>query len=63
MNDKLIERKCYFCGKTFIPAPYHIYKARTAAGIQKLCSYKCQCEYEKIHKSKKKASYIRGYES
>lgn len=45
------ERKCPFCGNTFIAAPFHVYKcyAPNASGEkQKLfCSYSCMMDFER----------------
>lgn len=37
------ERKCPICGKTFIVAPFHIYRAKDRL----VCSWGCVCKYEK----------------
>ena len=42
MAYDLIERECAFCGKIFIPAPYHSYKYCDKL----LCSYTCRLRYE-----------------
>lgn len=44
------ERDCPVCGKSFIPAPMHIYKIKYG---QFVCLYKCRCAYEKADKGKK----------
>lgn len=33
----IAEKECVVCGKTFIPAPEHIYKRKT----EYMCSYTC----------------------
>jgi hypothetical protein len=42
---------CPVCSKRFIPAPYHIYKARVNGNRVLCCSYTCmrknETEYEK----------------
>lgn len=37
------ERKCPICGKTFLPAPLHIYKVNNRL----VCSWGCVRTYEK----------------
>ena len=39
----LVEKKCPICGKTFIPAPMHVYKRNNCAGgrMKWFCSYHC----------------------
>ena len=49
-NWEPCEKICPVCGKPFVPAPLHIYKIK---GGQKVCSYKCRCEYEKFEEAKK----------
>lgn len=35
---------CPICGRTFIPAPYHIYKAYINGSLKYLCSWTCYCK-------------------
>lgn len=37
------ERKCPICGKIFLAAPFHIYKAKNKL----VCSWGCVRKYEK----------------
>ena len=41
MCEPLTDRKCACCGKTFIPAPYHIYKKAHNGHVIYFCSYTC----------------------
>ena len=47
----LVEKKCAVCGKTFIPAPMHVYKRKPgSSGHTKwLCSYHCMLAWDKEH--------------
>ena len=41
MCEPLVDRKCACCGRTFIPAPYHIYKKTYSGHVVYFCSYTC----------------------
>jgi len=45
------EKKCPICGKTFIPAPMHVYKRTTGSGgkTKWFCSYHCLLAWDKKH--------------
>lgn len=47
----IIEKKCAICGKTFIPAPMHVYKRKHGSGgkTRWLCSYHCMLAWDKMH--------------
>lgn len=47
---------CPVCGKEFIPAPYHIYKARVNKNKVLCCSYSCMCKDEAEYERKLKQS-------
>lgn len=50
----LRECKCAVCGKSFIPAPMHVYKRTFGTGghTKWLCSYHCLLEWDREHKRK-----------
>lgn len=37
LNKYVHTKKCPICGKTYVPAPYHVYKV----GRTPVCSYSC----------------------
>lgn len=39
--------KCPICGKTFVPAPQHIYKFTDKGRIKSVCSWGCMRAHEK----------------
>lgn len=43
-RDYIQVKTCPICGKTFVPAPMHIYKIKYG---KKVCSYHCMRKYEK----------------
>jgi YHS domain-containing protein len=47
----LVEKKCAVCGKTFIPAPMHVYKRKHGSGghTKWFCSYHCMLAWDKEH--------------
>ena len=47
--------KCPICGKTYIPAPDHVY--RSYNGKKLVCSYKCSCQSRKEHPDYHKRAY------
>lgn len=47
MAHLIIERTCKYCGKSFIPAPYHQYKCVDENGESLFCKYTCQLHYER----------------
>lgn len=47
-HDEIKEKKCPVCGKSFIPAPYHIYKSKN----RMVCSYHCQLASEEKREKK-----------
>ena len=46
--------KCPVCGKTFVPAPYHVYKEAGRAKTRKVCSYSCMLKAERKFEANKK---------
>lgn len=50
-KSNIRELVCIICGKTFIPAPMHIYKVKGKL----VCSYNCRCAFEKSEEQKKAA--------
>ena len=48
MRGDILTRVCPVCGKTYIPAPFHIYKV---AG-RKVCSYSCSLQNVKNKQEK-----------
>ena len=44
-----VEKKCYICGRSFVPAQYHIYKRTVKGKVKWLCGYTCTCEYDRKH--------------
>ena len=51
MYKTLVELKCGVCGKTFIPAPEHIYKSAVDGSC--VCSWHCMLESEKMKGNKR----------
>lgn len=59
MDDKiyvhgLIERKCAYCGRKFIPAAYHSYKFGYRNQTKWFCKYTCMVKYREEHKPSKR---------
>ena len=55
MSHTLEDGKCDYCGKNFIPAPYHIYKVEDGKGRFIFCCYTCKLHYmEQIEAQKRK---------
>lgn len=46
--------KCPICGKGFIPAPLHIFKATIKGRVKYLCGWNCLRELERKKDAKKK---------
>lgn len=51
-TNPLVEIVCPVCGKTFIPAPMHIYKVRKSGYYWRVCTWGCQMKWEKEHPRK-----------
>lgn len=49
-SEAIEERKCPICGKTFIPAPYHIYRR----GSKWFCIWSCMLKYDREQEEKNK---------
>jgi hypothetical protein len=47
--------KCPVCGKSFIPAPEHIYKAWIKGKAKPLCGWNCLRKLERAIEAKKEA--------
>ena len=47
-DTSLIEKKCAYCGKTFVPAVEHAYKK----GKKIFCKYTCMLRYREGHPGK-----------
>lgn len=43
----ILELVCPVCGKTFIPAALHVYKARIHGIEKKVCTWGCQMKHER----------------
>lgn len=43
---------CPVCGKSFVPAPYHVYKS-CGRGSKYVCSYTCAVKSERENKAKR----------
>jgi hypothetical protein len=52
MSTNLREIKCPICGKIFVPAPYHAYRANHKDAL--VCSYHCVLESERRKDTKRK---------
>lgn len=48
--ENVVEKKCPICGKTFVPAPFHVYKANGRL----VCTWSCVCQYEREKKATRK---------
>ena len=46
--------KCPICGKSFVPAPYHVYKMFIKGSYRYLCSWSCYRKAEREKENKKK---------
>ena len=46
--------RCPMCGKSFIPAPEHIYKAPIKGRVKYLCGWNCLRKLEREKEAKKK---------
>lgn len=49
----LSPRTCPICGKTFIPAPYHVYRM-SGKRSARVCSWSCHLEAERRHEAERK---------
>lgn len=47
-TPQLIELKCPICGKTFVPAPEHIYRDKRVWHGRFVCSYSCVLKSERM---------------
>ena len=54
--DVFIDRVCPVCGKTFIPAPFHIYKVNNV----KVCTYSCQLKGERENLKPTNLPYVKA---
>lgn len=63
MNDANVhyEKKCPICGKVFVPAPYHAWKASNIGTHPLVCSYHCALESDRRRDEKQKAAKTRAY--
>lgn len=52
--ETLREYKCPVCGKRYIPAPQHAYKDRRSP-YNRVCSWKCVMESERLKATSAKA--------
>lgn len=43
------ELECCVCGRTFIPAPFHIFNETRKGKIYYICRYNCNCEFNRKH--------------
>lgn len=50
----MIVEKCPICGKSFVPAPYHIYKASIKGRVKNLCGWNCLRKLERERETNKK---------
>ena len=48
----LVVKKCSMCGRSFVPAPYHVY--RDAERHKLFCSYTCHSKYLREYESRLK---------
>lgn len=53
-TPQLIELKCPICGKTFVPAPEHIYRDKRAWRGNFVCSYGCMLKSEQMKNESRK---------
>ena len=51
-KSQLVLETCPICGKTFVPAPMHVY--HVACKQTRVCSYHCALESERRHEAGKK---------
>ena len=42
-------KKYAVCGKTFYPAPMHVYKRQHRNGMKWFCAYHCLVEWDREH--------------
>lgn len=66
-RTELQEKVCPVCGKTFIPAPLHVYRdARFDKSVKHalVCSWRCVCESERLKggDGRKKRRYTHSVE-
>ena len=47
LDFPFVERLCFECGKSFIPAPEHIFKELRKGKTYWFCGYNCKCRFEK----------------
>lgn len=57
-----ITRKCPVCGKSFIPAPYHVYKVLMHRSNKLVCSWACKVAYDKEREEYRRRSIERANE-
>lgn len=53
-TPQLIELKCPICGKTFVPAPEHIYRDKRVWRGSFVCSYGCMLKSEQMKNESRK---------
>ena len=56
MNYPIKELVCDVCGKIFIPAYEHIYNETRKGKVYHICSYKCNCEFNRKNPKPKKGN-------
>lgn len=59
MAYTLEERKCGYCGKIFVPAPYHSYKHYDGSREIIFCCYTCNLKYDREEKEKGRRKYAK----
>lgn len=58
MPYSMKEKKCAYCGKMFIPAPFHSYKLYDEDGELLFCIRSCKLRYEERMKAKEKSHKV-----
>lgn len=48
---------CPVCGKSFVPAPQHVYKIHVGDNDRKVCSWTCVRTYERKNKPRRKQTH------
>lgn len=54
MDYPFKELVCYVCGKTFVPAPFHIYNEERKGKLNYICGYNCNCEFNRKNPKKRR---------
>ena len=59
-GSTITERECPMCHKTFVPAPYHAYRAHNKSRL--VCSYHCMLASDRAYEERMAANRERRKE-